>query len=306
MDCASYVFPAVRGTQAQREYYVSMVPLDVMSKIFQFADEELPPEIRAQRILNKSRIPEIRDYILSNPDSYVFSALTVSVDGNMEFTPADETRPQVGAISISMTSRFLINDGQHRRAAIAEAIKMNPSLKNEHKLGGPQGIGALIIRRDRTYRRPPVKQLMYGGQQERGYRPGTTPVALVAGFALAAELCNKEASDHMGKCKAIKQNFMEAIQGLNYTLNGDQEYCLPSTVNISFRGVDAEGIFLAVKEDYAFSNGSACNSGSHTPSYVLTAMGLDEARISEAVRISWNHNTVVDFSALVDYIKSIT
>ena len=52
MDCASYVFPAVRGTQAQREYYVSMVPLDVMSKIFQFADEELPPEIRAQRILN--------------------------------------------------------------------------------------------------------------------------------------------------------------------------------------------------------------------------------------------------------------
>ena len=69
MDCASYVFPAVRGTQAQREYYISMVPLDVMSKIFQFADEDLPPEIRAQRILNKSRIPEIRDYILSNPDT---------------------------------------------------------------------------------------------------------------------------------------------------------------------------------------------------------------------------------------------
>lgn len=80
MDSAAYVFPAVRGTQAQREYYISMVPLDVMSKIFQFADEDLPPEIRAQRILNKSRIPEIRDYILSNPDSYVFSALTVSVD----------------------------------------------------------------------------------------------------------------------------------------------------------------------------------------------------------------------------------
>ena len=132
MDCASYVFPAVRGTQAQREYYISMVPLDVMSKIFQFADEDLPPEIRAQRMLNKSLIPEIRDYILSNPDSYVFSALTVSVDGNMEFMPADETMLQVGTISISMTSRFLINDGQHRRAAIAEAIKMNPSLKNEH------------------------------------------------------------------------------------------------------------------------------------------------------------------------------
>ena len=73
--------------------------------------------------------------------------------------------------------------------------KLNQSLRNTkynmlsitaHKLGGPQGIGAFVLRRDRTFRRPPVKQLMYGGQQERGYRPGTTPVALVAGFALAA------------------------------------------------------------------------------------------------------------------------
>lgn len=193
--------------------------------------------------------------------------------------------------------------------------KLNDSLRNTkynmlsmtaHKLSGPQGVGAIILRRDCTYRRPPIKPLMYGGQQERGYRPGTTPVALVSGFALAAELCEKEAATRMEKCKVIRQNFLEAIQGLNYTLNGDQDRCLPSTINISFHGVDAEGIFLAVKEDYAFSNGSACNSGSHAPSYVLTAMGLDEARINEAVRISWNYDTKVNFSALVDYIRSIS
>jgi len=132
MSSAAFVFPAVKGIQAQREYYISMVPLDVMTKIFQFADEELPPEIRAQRVLNKARIPEIRDYILSNPESYVFSALTVSVDGEMEFQAVSENTPQIGTIDISMTSRFLINDGQHRRAAIAEAIKINPVLKNEH------------------------------------------------------------------------------------------------------------------------------------------------------------------------------
>lgn len=132
MSSATFVFPAVKGIQAQREYYVSMVPLEVIAKIFQFADEELPPEVRSQRILNKSRIPEIRDYILSNPESYVFSALTVSVDGDMIFQAANETTPQIGTINISMTSRFLINDGQHRRAAIAEALKMNPALKNEH------------------------------------------------------------------------------------------------------------------------------------------------------------------------------
>ena len=80
---------------------------------------------------------------------------------------------------------------------------------------------------------------------------------------------------------------------------------MPSTVNISFHGVDAEGVFLALKNDYAFSNGSACNSGSHSPSYVLAAMGLSDRRISEAVRISWNGSTEVDFSALAEYIKSI-
>lgn len=132
MRSAAYIFPAIKGMQAQKEFYTSMVPLDVIAKIFQFADEELPPEVRSQRILNKARIPEIRDYILSNPESYVFSALTVSVDGEMEFQSAGEATPQVGTISISMTSRFLINDGQHRRAAIAEAIKLNPALKNEH------------------------------------------------------------------------------------------------------------------------------------------------------------------------------
>lgn len=175
-----------------------------------------------------------------------------------------------------------------------------------HKLGGPQGIGAFVLRRDRSYRRPPVKPLLYGGQQERGYRPGTTPVALAAGFALAARLCDKEVAAREKRCRAIKKSFLDAIGGLNYTLNGDQEHCLPSTVNVSFHGVDAEGIFLAVKEEYAFSNGSACNSGSHELSYVLTAMGLDKSRISEAVRISWSHDTQVDFTALVEYIKSMS
>ncbi|MBM6829705.1 DNA sulfur modification protein DndB [Anaerotignum lactatifermentans] len=132
MDNASFVFPAVKGIQANKEYFTAMVPLEIIPKIFQFADEELPPEIRAQRILNKSRIPEMRDYIINNPESYVFSSLTVSVDGAMLFEPINEVDPMIGHISISMSARFLINDGQHRRAAIAEAIKINPDLKHEH------------------------------------------------------------------------------------------------------------------------------------------------------------------------------
>lgn len=132
MDSASFVFPAVKGFQAMREYYISMVPLEVIPRIFQFSAEELPPEIRAQRTLNKARIPEICDYIVDNPESYTFSSLTVSVDGEMQFEPVEHGDPSIGHIHISMSASFLINDGQHRQAAIAEAIKKRPELKNEH------------------------------------------------------------------------------------------------------------------------------------------------------------------------------
>ncbi|MBT9778615.1 aminotransferase class V-fold PLP-dependent enzyme [Clostridium sp. MCC353] len=184
-------------------------------------------------------------------------------------------------------------------------VKYNMMSITAHKLGGPQGIGALILKRDKTYRRPPVKPLLFGGQQERGFRPGTTPVALVAGFALAVKLCNEEAAEHMKQCAEIKASLLSAIKELKYQVNGDPQYCISNTINISFSGVDAESYFVSLKDEYAFSNGSACNSGSHTPSYVLTAMGLDEKRISEAIRMSWDAHVNPDFSAFCNYIKSI-
>ena len=192
--------------------------------------------------------------------------------------------------------------------------KLNDTLRNTkysmlsitaHKLGGPQGVGALILRRDKTYRRPPIKPILFGGQQERGFRPGTTPVALVAGFGMAARLCDQEAPAHLMRCQEIKESFLKEIAALNYVVNGDPQYCLPNTINISFSGVDAEGYFVALKDEYAFSNGSACNSGSHAPSYVLTAMGLDKKRVSEAIRISWDANVKADFSSLRRYVESI-
>lgn len=210
--------------------------------------------------------------------------------------------------SLSKTQTYFHVDGTQGFGKLNDDLrktKYDMLSLTAHKLGGPQGIGAFVFRRDNLFKRPPIKPLMYGGQQERGYRPGTTPVALVAGFALAAELCDKECDTQMEACRQIKQSFLRAISELEFSLNGDQEYCIPSTVNVSFAGVDAEGIFLAMKENYAFSNGSACNSGSHAPSYVLSAMGLSADRIDEAIRISWNHETKVDFRALVEYVKAV-
>ncbi len=106
-----------------------MCPLKIVIKIFQTADNDLPPEFRAQRILNTSRIPEITDYIINNPDDYVFSSLTASVDGDLLFKAYSIS--SLGQLEISMDAKFVINDGQHRRAAIEEALKINPELGDE-------------------------------------------------------------------------------------------------------------------------------------------------------------------------------
>jgi DNA sulfur modification protein DndB len=128
-----YVFPAIRGVQARREYYVSMCPLRLIPKIFLFDEEELVPELRAQRVLNKARIPEIATYIEENPDSYVFSAITASVDGDVQFRAlgTDGEASRIGALHVDMRARFIINDGQHRRAAIEMAIRDEPTLGDE-------------------------------------------------------------------------------------------------------------------------------------------------------------------------------
>ena len=125
----TYSFPAIRGIQAKKEYYVAMCPLKIVSKIFQAIDNDLPPEYRAQRILNAARIPEITDYIINNPNDYVFSSLTASVDGDLLFKSYSDG--DLGQLDIPMDAKFLINDGQHRRAAIEEALKANPELEKE-------------------------------------------------------------------------------------------------------------------------------------------------------------------------------
>lgn len=133
MTAFEFLFPAIRGIQAGREYYVSMCPLKHIPQIFRFDDEELKPELRAQRSLNKQRIPEIARYLLDNPRSYTLSSLTASIDGNVQFEVSEgngEDR-NIGRLRIPMGARILINDGQHRRAAIEQALKENPELADE-------------------------------------------------------------------------------------------------------------------------------------------------------------------------------
>ncbi len=133
MEAYNYQFIALRGVQASREYYVAMCPLKLIPKIFLFDEEEIPAELRAQRVLNRNRIPDISKYIINNSDEYVFSSITASIDGDVSFEPLENHNygRNAGILTVSMTSRFLINDGQHRRAAIEEALRARPELGDE-------------------------------------------------------------------------------------------------------------------------------------------------------------------------------
>ncbi|WP_317929071.1 DNA sulfur modification protein DndB [Halioxenophilus sp. WMMB6] len=127
----THKFPAVRGMQAGRPCYIAMCPMRLIPKLFVFDEDVVPPELRAQRRLNESRVPDITHYLVENPGSYTLSAITASIDGSVIFEPVADTGPAInlGMLSIGMDTQILVNDGQHRRKAIEQAVK------EAHELG---------------------------------------------------------------------------------------------------------------------------------------------------------------------------
>lgn len=172
-----------------------------------------------------------------------------------------------------------------------------------HKIYGPKGIGSLITRH-RGFDRLPLRPLAFGGGQERGLRPGTLPVALIAGLGLAAELALKNTGERKLQCLEIRDQALSALKPLAPTIYGDLENGIEHVLNLGFEGIDSEALMINLKDLVAISNGSACTSHSYTPSHVLKAMGLNEDEVSEAVRISWCHLTPeVDWAAVAERVK---
>lgn len=175
--------------------------------------------------------------------------------------------------------------------------KLSENLKNEridlisasgHKVYAPKGIGALIMRK-RGFLKPPLKPIMFGGGQEKGLRPGTLAVPLIAGFGLACEIAQKNAASWQNHAQKLKDELVQALNTLDAQYNG--ENTSPFVLNFSVEGVNSESLMVALKGVAAVSNGSACTSSSYTPSHVLKAMGLDDERIAGSVRVSWGSMT---------------
>jgi cysteine desulfurase len=174
-----------------------------------------------------------------------------------------------------------------------------------HKCFAPKGIGALVVRR-RDRRRVPLQPLMFGGGQERGLRPGTSPVPLAAGLGLAAELAIEEAPTRQARIQHIREHLVRELVPAGAVINGDDALSVPHILNLSFPGLDSEAVILALREIAAISNGSACTSSSYEPSHVLTAMGLDEERRRGAIRLSWSHETdLPDVAAMAKSVSSL-
>ncbi len=156
-----------------------------------------------------------------------------------------------------------------------------------HKFHGPKGVGALLCRRGAR-----LRPLLWGGHQQQGRRPGTEPVALVVGMAVALETALAEWERRREQVLQLRARFLERVRELAapVVLNGPTEGGLPHTINLSFPGLQAESLLMNLDlAGVACSTGSACSSGSLLPSPVLRAMGVADAVLVSAMRFSLSH-----------------
>ena len=174
-----------------------------------------------------------------------------------------------------------------------------------HKIFGPMGVGCLISRK-RKFKRVPLESLLFGGGQERGVRPGTLAVPLIAGFGVAAKLAERHYVQRQDKCLAFRSQLLTSLEQFNVTLIGNQTLVLPHILSFAIDGADSEALMISLKDIVAISNGSACTSQSYEPSHVLKAMKVSNHVMNGAVRLSWCHLTQeVDWDCLSNRISNL-
>lgn len=158
-----------------------------------------------------------------------------------------------------------------------------------HKVFGPKGVGALILRR-RGRSHPPLQPVMFGGGQERGLRPGTLPVPLIAGFGLAAELSVREYSARRSACIEFRESLLVGLEALGAKTISDPDRTLPCVATVWLPGIAADAVVLLLRDALALSKGAACSSSRHEPSHVLRAMANQGADF-DPIRLSWSHDS---------------
>ena len=173
-----------------------------------------------------------------------------------------------------------------------------------HKLGAPKGIGALYIRKGMK-----IKNLIHGGQQEKGRRAGTENVIGIVALGKAIEDAVEEMDETTARLKYLRDKIIKGIlENIDYArLNGHPEERLPGNVNISFEFIEGESMLLLLDANgICASSGSACTSGSLDPSHVLLAIGLPHEKAHGSLRISLGYqNTEEEVDKLLEVLPPI-
>lgn len=215
-------FPALRGMQGGRACYTIMCPLRLIPRLFQYDDSGLPPEERAQRAINPGRIPEITDYLTQNAENYILPAITASLDREAEFEPVgDELVPLVGTLRIPMGARLLINDGQHRRAAIERAVTRKREL-------GHDSIPVLLFIDEGLKR----SQQMFADLNRHAIRPSPSLNALFDKRDEASALARKVMQD----VPCFRQ--LTEVEKSSLPLKSNKLFTLSAIKNASWRFLD--------------------------------------------------------------------
>ncbi len=183
---------------------------------------------------------------------------------------------------------------------------------SSHKLHGPKGVGVLFIRKGIK-----LPAFIHGGHQENGYRAGTYNVAGIVGLGKAAELAgeflNEEVVNTKKLLRKLEKGILDSCPGSS-VLSADVKR-LPNTATIIFAGCESEAILtLLDMKDIYVSSGSACSTGSTSPSYVLSAMGIDDFRANTAIRFSLSRNTtneeidkvLVELPLIIEKLRNIS
>jgi cysteine desulfurase len=170
-----------------------------------------------------------------------------------------------------------------------------------HKLGGPVGVGALLLGRD-----VPCTPLLHGGGQERDVRSGTLDTAGVVAFAVAVETAIKNQQEYAVRVAALRDELVARVRAAvpDVVLNGDTVHRLPGNAHFSFPGCEGDALLMLLDaQGIACSTGSACSAGVAQPSHVLLAMGADDDRARSSLRFTLGHtSTRADLDALIDVL----
>lgn len=276
------------------EHKAVLEPLEVLAQRG-FEVDLVPPD--ASGVVGADRVIEAL-----RPDTFLVSVMHANNETGV-IQPLEEI-----ARGLQGHAAFLHTDAAQTFGKVTGALtdpRVDLISLSGHKVYAPKGIGALIARR-RGYERTPLRPLVHGGGQERGLRPGTLPVAMIAALGKAAECALRDHQKRLAACEAFRQSALAALTPLHPKINGEQASRLPHVLSLAFPGLDSEALMVGLKDLIACSNGSACTSASYTPSHVLKAMGQSDTEATETIRLSWCHLTPpADWAAVAGRIRSL-